>query len=119
MAEEQPQSLTGRRVAVYVGGSIAAYKAGEGVTLLRRRGAVIVGPAVGRLASGRSGAGRMVEPRVIVEAVESVLSGRRVDAPGAMGATALEADRWLAGERVVVTSGGTREPIDPVRYIGN
>jgi len=89
------------------------------VETLRVRGAVIVGPAVGRLASGRSGAGRMVEPREIVEAVERVLSSSRAEAPGAMAATALGGDLWLAGERVVVTSGGTREPIDPVRYIGN
>jgi phosphopantothenoylcysteine decarboxylase/phosphopantothenate--cysteine ligase len=75
------------------------------VATLRQRGAQILGPARGRLASGREGAGRMVEPAEIVGAVEQVLGG--------------DADRWLQGRRVVVTSGGTREPIDPVRYVGN
>jgi phosphopantothenoylcysteine decarboxylase / phosphopantothenate---cysteine ligase len=70
---------------------------------LRGRGATIVGPAVGRLASGREGAGRMVEPSDIVAALATLL-GRQRD---------------FAGKRVVVTAGGTREPIDPVRYIGN
>jgi phosphopantothenoylcysteine decarboxylase / phosphopantothenate---cysteine ligase len=73
------------------------------VATLRTRGAVLVGPGSGRLASGREGLGRMVEPAEIVAAVELAL--------GSAG--------WLAGERVVVTSGGTREPIDPVRYVGN
>jgi phosphopantothenoylcysteine decarboxylase / phosphopantothenate---cysteine ligase len=74
--------------------------------VLRARGALIVGPASGRLASGREGAGRMVEPAEIVDAVSQALG-------------AAVASGWLAGSRVVVTSGGTREPIDPVRYIGN
>ena len=73
------------------------------VATLRLRGAVLIGPGRGRLASGREGLGRMLEPEAIVAAVER-----------ALGSTG-----WLAGERVVVTSGGTREPIDPVRYIGN
>ena len=70
------------------------------VETLRRRGVAVVGPTSGRLASGREGAGRMVEPAEIVAAVEQAL------APQA---------RW----RVVITSGGTREPIDPVRFVGN
>jgi phosphopantothenoylcysteine decarboxylase/phosphopantothenate--cysteine ligase len=70
---------------------------------LRRRGATIVEPAEGRLASGRSGRGRMAEPSQIVETLRQVL-GRTRD---------------LANRRIVVTAGGTREPIDPVRYIGN
>lgn len=64
-------------------------------------GVVIVGPAEGDLAGGDEGPGRMVEPEEIVEAVRATLSGP------------------LDGVRVVVTAGGTREPIDPVRYIGN
>jgi len=76
------------------------------VAILVSRGAVIVGPATGRLASGETGAGRMAEPEEVVEAVRRLL-GDDVD------------DAWLSGSRVVVTSGGTREPIDPVRYIGN
>ena len=86
------------------------------VVTLRSRGAVILGPAVGRLASGREGAGRMVEPVEIVAAVEEAM-GRDITThvPQAVPVEA----RWLLGDRVVITSGGTREPIDPVRYIGN
>jgi phosphopantothenoylcysteine decarboxylase / phosphopantothenate---cysteine ligase len=91
------------------------------VATLRRRGAVIVGPGEGRLASGRTGAGRMVEPADIVAAVEHALdsAAAHAAAPGAPAPQASADDRRLAGRRVVVTSGGTREPIDPVRYIGN
>lgn len=69
---------------------------------LRERGALIVGPATGRLTGDDSGPGRMAEPDEIVSA-------------------ALEALRPqdLAGRRVLVSAGGTREPIDPVRYLGN
>ncbi|TMC47962.1 MAG: bifunctional phosphopantothenoylcysteine decarboxylase/phosphopantothenate--cysteine ligase CoaBC [Chloroflexi bacterium] len=74
---------------------------------LRGRGAVVVGPTSGRLASGDEGPGRMVEPDEVVAAVPGVLPGVPAGA------------RWLDGERVVVTAGGTREPIDPVRYVGN
>ena len=73
------------------------------VALLAERGALIVPPATGDLACGMVGAGRLAEPASIVQAVLSVLL-RRND---------------LAGETVVVTAGGTREAIDPVRYIGN
>lgn len=63
-----------------------------------------VGPGEGRLAAGEgSGPGRMAEPEEIVDAVGRALAGR--------GA--------LAGRRVLVTSGGTREPVDAVRYLGN
>jgi len=71
--------------------------------VLAERGAHIVGPAYGRLASGRVGAGRMVEPPQIVEAIRQTL-GR---------------DGSLAGVRVVITAGGTQEPLDPVRHLGN
>ena len=67
------------------------------------RGAVQVGPGVGRLASGASGAGRMAEPAEILAAARLAL---------AQGGP-------LAGRRVVVTAGGTQEPLDPVRYITN
>ncbi|MBI1881267.1 MAG: bifunctional phosphopantothenoylcysteine decarboxylase/phosphopantothenate--cysteine ligase CoaBC [Chloroflexi bacterium] len=70
---------------------------------LRAWGATVVGPAEGRLASGAMGQGRMVEPEEIVSAARVVL-GRRGD---------------LAGWRVVVTAGGTREAIDPVRFVSN
>ena len=71
---------------------------------LEERGAQLVGPVSGRLASGRVGAGRMVEPAAVVEAVQARLGREHGD---------------LAGRRVVVTAGGTREALDPVRFIGN
>jgi phosphopantothenoylcysteine decarboxylase/phosphopantothenate--cysteine ligase len=71
--------------------------------LLAERGAVIVPPQVGHLASGMVGVGRFPETATILAHVRGVL-GRGGD---------------LAGRRVVVTAGGTQEPIDPVRYIGN
>jgi phosphopantothenoylcysteine decarboxylase/phosphopantothenate--cysteine ligase len=70
--------------------------------VLRERGAVIVGPGSGQLTGSDSGPGRMAEPEEIVAAV--LAAGGRRD---------------LAGKRILVTAGGTREPIDPVRYIGN
>ena len=70
---------------------------------LRDRGAIIVGPAAGRMASGLVGLGRMVEPADLVGHIRRVL-GR---------------SRGLAGRQVVVTAGGTLEPIDPVRVIAN
>jgi phosphopantothenoylcysteine decarboxylase / phosphopantothenate---cysteine ligase len=73
------------------------------LTMLRERGATIVGPAEGSLSSGDEGVGRMVEPEEIVAAAAEVLG----------------AGRALTGRRVLVTAGGTQEPIDPVRFIGN
>ncbi|MFQ5878846.1 MAG: bifunctional phosphopantothenoylcysteine decarboxylase/phosphopantothenate--cysteine ligase CoaBC, partial [Dehalococcoidia bacterium] len=73
------------------------------LALLRGRGVTIVGPGVGRLASGHMGPGRLPEVDEIVGALRYVL-GRAGD---------------LAGRRIVVSAGGTQEPIDPVRYIGN
>ncbi len=64
-------------------------------------GTIVVGPAAGPLAGGDVGAGRMVEPEEIVAALVSSLDGT------------------LDGWRVLVSAGGTREPIDPVRFIGN
>lgn len=72
--------------------------------LLRSRGVEVVGPAEGQLAEGESGVGRMSEPREIAAAVEAALR----PAAGA-----------LAGARVLVSAGGTREPLDAVRYLGN
>jgi phosphopantothenoylcysteine decarboxylase/phosphopantothenate--cysteine ligase len=70
---------------------------------LVERGYTIVGPAEGRLASGRVGRGRLVETDALLGAVSQAI-GRRGD---------------FAGRRVVVTAGGTQEPIDPVRYVSN
>jgi len=75
----------------------------QNLATLIRRGALVVGPVSGRLASGRHGEGRMAEPDAILAATLRLL---RADGP-------------LRGWEVLVTSGGTREPIDPVRYLGN
>ena len=71
--------------------------------ILRQRGVRIIEPGTGDLACGMVGAGRMAEPEAIADAVLNAL-GRRHD---------------LAGEVVLVTAGGTREPLDPVRFLGN
>ncbi|HEY7348037.1 MAG TPA: bifunctional phosphopantothenoylcysteine decarboxylase/phosphopantothenate--cysteine ligase CoaBC [Ktedonobacterales bacterium] len=73
------------------------------LALLRERGAIIVEPEVGVLASGEVGAGRLPEPETLAQAIRQAL--------GRSGP--------LAHRRVVVTAGGTQEPIDPVRFIGN
>jgi phosphopantothenoylcysteine decarboxylase/phosphopantothenate--cysteine ligase len=80
----------------------------DNLRTLRQRGVHVVDPGVGRLAGGDVGAGRLAEPADIVAAVEAVLDGR---------SSAGRND--LAGLRTIVTAGGTREPIDPVRFIGN
>jgi len=71
--------------------------------ILRQRGVRVIEPGTGALACGMVGAGRMAEPEAIADAVLGAL-GRRHD---------------LAGEVVLVTAGGTREALDPVRFLGN
>jgi phosphopantothenoylcysteine decarboxylase / phosphopantothenate---cysteine ligase len=84
--------------------------------LLRSRGARVVDPGSGRLASkGEWGVGRLAEPPEILAAIESSL-GDTGSEPASDGGYA---PRSLDGLRVLVTAGGTREPIDSVRYIGN
>ncbi len=79
------------------------------VVLLRSRGVTVLEPATGRLASrGEEGAGRLPEPGALLEAIEA-LTRPPVPAPAAD----------LVGLRVLVTAGGTREPIDAVRFVGN
>jgi phosphopantothenoylcysteine decarboxylase/phosphopantothenate--cysteine ligase len=73
------------------------------VETLRSRGITFVGPGIGRLASGHSGPGRLEETPVVVGALRTLL-GRDGD---------------LAGRRIVVSAGGTQEPLDPVRFISN
>jgi phosphopantothenoylcysteine decarboxylase/phosphopantothenate--cysteine ligase len=73
------------------------------VELLRRRGVVLVGPDEGELAESEWGLGRMSEPAEIAGRVDSVLARRD----------------QLVGKRVLVSAGGTREPLDSVRYLGN
>ncbi|MEF3403870.1 bifunctional phosphopantothenoylcysteine decarboxylase/phosphopantothenate--cysteine ligase CoaBC [Agromyces sp. CCNWLW203] len=83
------------------------------VETLRSRGVTIVGPAVGQLTGADSGPGRMEEPDEIVRAALERVLGDSASAE----ASAHRAD--LAGRHVVVSAGGTREPLDPVRFLGN
>lgn len=76
----------------------------ENLATLRRRGVHVLEPETGRLAGGDVGAGRLADPARIVDTVLALLGAQ--DGP-------------LAGVRVLVTAGGTREPVDPVRFIGN
>ena len=75
----------------------------QNLATLRARGALVVGPTVGRLANGAVGSGRMADPIDIADAV----------------AVALARHGDFAGRRIVVTAGPTQEPLDPVRYVGN
>ncbi len=79
----------------------------DNLRVLRDRGVHVVPPEEGRLAGGDIGAGRLADPATIVAAADAILS-----------ATATGADD-LAGLSVLVTAGGTREALDPVRYLGN
>jgi phosphopantothenoylcysteine decarboxylase/phosphopantothenate--cysteine ligase len=76
----------------------------DNLATLRRRGVRVVEPDVGRLAGGDVGAGRLADPDTVVAAVAEAVGGVAGD---------------MDGLRVLVSAGGTREPIDPVRYIGN
>ncbi|MFD8411133.1 bifunctional phosphopantothenoylcysteine decarboxylase/phosphopantothenate--cysteine ligase CoaBC [Streptomyces sp. NPDC059650] len=78
----------------------------ENVATLRRRGAVVIEPAVGRLTGKDTGKGRLPDPEEIYEVCIRVLA-RGVAEPD------------LAGRHVVISAGGTREPLDPVRFLGN
>ena len=75
----------------------------DNVELLRARGVELVGPAEGELAEGEKGVGRMAEPEEIFERIEELLRGGSA----------------LAGKQVLISAGGTREPLDAVRYVGN
>lgn len=77
------------------------------VATLRERGAIVIDPAVGRLTGGDSGAGRLPDPSALLRAALAVLSAR---AGGAVR---------LAARRLLVSAGGTREELDPVRFLGN
>ena len=79
------------------------------IATLRARGVHIVDPESGRLAGGDVGAGRLASPESIVAAIEAVLAGGGLSGSGGD----------LAGMKVVVSAGGTREPIDAVRVIAN
>ena len=86
----------------------------ENLEVLAERGVIVVPPSHGRLAGGDVGMGRMAEPADVVAAVEAALN-RAEGRPAAAGGC----DRDFEGRRVLVTAGGTREPIDAVRFIGN
>ncbi len=75
----------------------------ENIATLRRRGVHVLDPEEGRLAGGDTGAGRLPDPARIADSVLALLSGNHA----------------LTGRTVVVTAGGTREALDPVRYVGN
>ena len=76
----------------------------ENIAKLQGRGVTVMPPAEGKLACGTSGAGRLPEPQEIVEFLSAFFAKREGD---------------LCGLKVLVTAAGTREPIDPVRYVGN
>ena len=76
----------------------------ENIAKLKARGVTVMPPAVGKLACGTSGAGRLPEPQQIVEFISGFFARREGD---------------LRGLKVLVTAAGTREPIDPVRFVGN
>ena len=91
------------------------------VATLRSRGVIVVGPGVGQLTGSDTGAGRMEEPDTIVAAALTALA--EADRAALDGADALhgtdQAGADLAGRHIVITAGGTREPLDPVRFLGN
>ena len=99
------------------------------VETLRARGVMVIEPGSGYLACGMVGGGRLAEPAAIVTAVgETLTSGAANDyinlaqgGSGVASAAAIRSDSKtdFAGETVLVTAGGTREAIDPVRFIGN
>ena len=76
----------------------------ENIAKIQGRGVTVMPPAVGKLACGTSGAGRLPEPQEIVEFLSAFFAKREGD---------------LCGLKVLVTAAGTREPIDPVRFVGN
>ncbi|MDI5972182.1 bifunctional phosphopantothenoylcysteine decarboxylase/phosphopantothenate--cysteine ligase CoaBC [Streptomyces sp. SL13] len=82
----------------------------ENVATLRRRGCLVIEPAVGRLTGADTGKGRLPDPAEIFEFCRRVL---------ARGTLAAQDAADLAGRHVVVSAGGTREPLDPVRFLGN
>ncbi|KNY21100.1 bifunctional phosphopantothenoylcysteine decarboxylase/phosphopantothenate--cysteine ligase CoaBC [Methylobacterium sp. ARG-1] len=84
-------------------------------------GVRLVGPNAGKMAEAETGPGRMAEPNEIADALERMLDATGAEAPGLgfLSGRPGTAARPLAGRRVLVTSGPTHEPIDPVRYLAN
>ncbi len=96
----------------------------QNVSVLRARGAIVVEPAVGRLTGPDTGSGRLPEPAELLAVAQAVLSSRTSGGvcppvtPGPDGGER-DSDPDLAGRRVLVSAGGTREELDPVRFLGN
>ena len=90
------------------------------VAVLKRDGFAFVGPNDGEMACGEYGPGRMSEPLEIVAAIAAALEAdTAIPLPPGIGKRSASHAGLLAGKRVVVTSGPTHEPIDPVRYLAN
>jgi phosphopantothenoylcysteine decarboxylase/phosphopantothenate--cysteine ligase len=110
-------------VAPAMDGEMYAHPATQAnIKTLEGWGYSIVEPEVGPLASGSTGRGRLAEPGKILDAVRRALDGKPIRQPDVALRPPIivpEPSHDLAGWRVVVTAGGTAEPIDPVRYIGN
>lgn len=85
----------------------------ENLDVLVGRGVTIVPPEQGKLAGGDVGTGRLAAPEVIVNTVLSILASGHYDSTGPAEGLPLQ------GRKIVITAGGTREAIDPVRFIGN
>jgi phosphopantothenoylcysteine decarboxylase/phosphopantothenate--cysteine ligase len=83
----------------------------DNVAVLRERGTTVLEPAVGRLTGPDSGAGRLPEPEAILEAARAALAAPRDERGGVR--------RDLVGRELLITAGGTREELDPVRFLAN
>lgn len=81
----------------------------KNINILRGFGYIIIEPDNGLMACGSEGPGRLPEPSVLVKRISELFKPRSFS----------EKEAWFSGKKVIVTAGGTREPIDPVRYIGN
>ena len=93
----------------------------DNLSLLRRRGVIVVWPEQGRLAGGDFGAGRLASSDTILAAADDALRAAGADAlsPALNGAPRAAGGGSMAKLKVLVTAGGTREPLDPVRFLGN
>jgi phosphopantothenoylcysteine decarboxylase/phosphopantothenate--cysteine ligase len=104
----------------------------DNVATLRRRGAIVVEPAVGRLTGKDSGSGRLPEPADLFALAEKIIGLRTAPGseppvsdssaqgrPGAVDSPTPSTSLPLAGRRVLISAGGTREELDPVRFLGN
>ena len=83
----------------------------ENVAVLRERGTTVLDPAVGRLTGPDSGPGRLPEPEAILDAARAAIAAPRDERGGAL--------RDLVGRELLITAGGTREELDPVRFLAN